>query len=140
MNPDFADAAERHWEDAHFLYQDGRIANADHLLGLSAECSLKAIMLGLGMQLNETTGAPAVGRHRVHIDKLWDEFQTFATDRGGARYAAILSGASAPFDGWSVNDRYASSSDIQEGTVWVHIGGAGQARTCLQEAMLDGVL
>ncbi|MDZ7854174.1 MAG: hypothetical protein U5L98_16450 [Halomonas sp.] len=140
MNPDFADAAERHWDDAHCLFQDDRFANADHLLGLSAECSLKAIMLGLGMQLNETTGAPVERKYRVHIDKLWDEFQTFATNRDGARYAAILRNDWAPFDDWSVNDRYASRSDIRQERVWVHNSGAGYARICLQTAWLDGVL
>lgn len=139
MNPDFADAAERHWEDSELLLAEKRLANADHLLGLSAECSLKAVMLGLGMPL-KPSGAPEQRRHQVHINRLWDEFQTFASSRGGAHYAAILSRASAPFDDWDISERYASRSDIEEDNVSRHHMGARQARACLQEAMLDGVL
>ncbi|MBR2514420.1 MAG: hypothetical protein IKE45_10455 [Halomonas sp.] len=139
MNPDFADAAERHWEDGELLLTAQRLANADHLLGLSAECSLKAVMLGLGMTLRPS-GAPEERRHQVHINRLWDEFQTFASDRGGAHYAAILSRVPAPFDGWNISDRYASRADIEPASVSRHQLGARRARTCLQEAMLDGVL
>ncbi len=139
MNPDFADAAERHWEDSELLLAEQRLANADHLLGLSAECALKAVMLGLGMTL-KPSGVPEQRRHQVHINNLWDEFQTFAASRGGAHYAAILSRLSAPFDGWDISDRYASRTDIEEDSVSRHRMGARQARACLQTAMLDGVL
>ena len=139
MNPDFVDAAERHWEDSELLLAQQRLANADHLLGLSAECALKAVMLGLGMTL-KPSGLPEQRRHQVHINKLWDEFQTFAESRGGAHYAAILSHVSAPFDGWDISGRYASRADIGPATVSHHRQGARQARACLQTAMLDGVL
>lgn len=35
MPVDFRDAAERHWEDAEYLLEASRIANADHLGRLS---------------------------------------------------------------------------------------------------------
>lgn len=139
MNPDFADAAERHWVDGELLLAEQRLANADHLLGLSAECSLKAVMLGLGMSL-KPSGAPEERRHQVHINRLWDEFQTFATARGGANYAAILSRQTAPFADWDISDRYASRPDIEPASVSHHHQGARQARACLQTAVLDGVL
>ena len=44
---DYADATRRHWDDGLFLLEDRRLANADHLFGLAAECALKAVMLPL---------------------------------------------------------------------------------------------
>ena len=72
MPSDFIDAADRHFEDADFLESNGRVANADHLFGLSAECALKAVMQGLGMALRPG-GVPLERRHRVHINDLWLE-------------------------------------------------------------------
>lgn len=46
---DFFDAHERHWGDGEILFNAQRWANADHLYGLSAECGMKAVMVGLGM-------------------------------------------------------------------------------------------
>lgn len=82
MPVDFRDAAERHWEDAGHLLADARLANSDHLFGLSAECALKSVMLELGMRL-KNNGKPEVP-YAVHINKLWDEFITFAHNRGGS--------------------------------------------------------
>lgn len=42
-------------------------------------------------------GGPDNPKHRVHIDKLWDEFLTFSTGRGGARYAAVFDNLEQPF-------------------------------------------
>ena len=63
MPVNFRDAAERHWADAGYLLEDDRIANADHLFGLSAECALKALMLSLGMILGPK-GAPKDDRYK----------------------------------------------------------------------------
>ena len=45
---------ERHWLDAEQLFHltPPRLANADQLYGLSAECGLKALMHKWGMELN----------------------------------------------------------------------------------------
>ena len=45
MSVDFRDAAERHWTDAWLLFGNNRVANSDHLIGMAAECALKAVML-----------------------------------------------------------------------------------------------
>jgi len=47
MQADSRDATERHWEDANCRLADNRLANADHLIEFSAECVLRAVMLGL---------------------------------------------------------------------------------------------
>jgi len=51
MPVDFYDACKRHWNDAEHLFDQKRLANADHLFGLAAECALKAVMVALGMTL-----------------------------------------------------------------------------------------
>lgn len=137
MNPDYHDAANRHWEDATFLLDDRRFANADHLLGVSSECALKAVMLALGMLMKG--GRPADRRHG-HIDVLWDEFLTFANSRGGVRYASMLSPTSNPFDNWKVDQRYDERSAFSEPIVVAHEAGARLTMSVLQSAVLDGVI
>lgn len=139
MNPDFADAAERHWEDSELLLTEKRLANADHLLGLSAECSLKAVMLGLGMPINKK-GAPQDSYYRTHVDSLWHEFQTFVSDRGGARYASYLSAAKGMFEDWDVGQRYVHRKAFSQPKLEQHHHDARLARACMQAAILDGVI
>lgn len=138
MPTDYGDAAERHWEDAEHLLADNRFANADHLFGLSAECALKSVMLRLGMAL-QVDGAPQERKHRVHIDRLWDEFVTFANNRNCAKYAAGISGGSNPFCKWNVAQRYCHRSQITQVIVETHKRGAQTTRAVLNEAILDGV-
>jgi hypothetical protein len=139
MQPDYRDAAERHWEDADDLMSNNRIANADHLFGLSAECGTKAVMQGLGMALNPD-GVPVDKQHRVHINVLWDEFVTFAQNRGGARYALHIAATPNPFDDWDVAQRYCHRSRITKAIATRHQRGARTAMQILSEAILDGVV
>lgn len=139
MSLDYGDAAHRHWEDAHYLLTDGRLANADHLFGLSAECALKAVMLALGMKL-KASGAPEDQRYG-HIDNLWDEFGSFVSSRGGARYAALIAPHPNPFfPTWKVNQRYDARSVFSASAVSDHQSGAKRAKICLDMAMLDGMV
>ena len=137
MPVDFRDAAERHWEDAGHLLANIRLANADHLFGLSAECALKAVMLSLGMPLRPD-GEPADRLHRVHINRLWNEFVAFAHDRGGARYTAGINGISNPFDDWDINQRYDHRSGFASKVVENHQRAALIAKKILETAVLNG--
>jgi len=137
VQPDYRDAAERHWEDADPLFADSRMANADHLFGLSAECGLKAVMQGLGMRLSPD-GIPEENRHRVHINRLWDEFVAFAQGRDGARYALAIAASPNPFDDWDVAQRYCHRSKITPAVATKHQQGAQTAMQVLREAILDG--
>lgn len=139
MPTDFRDAAERHWEDAGCLLIDDRPANADHLYGLSAECALKAMMMGLGMPLRPD-GAPEKKQHRVHINKLWDEFISFASSRAGARCTAYMDGVSNPFDDWDVAQRYAHRADISREAVNRHKSGTEKTKAALDAAIVYGVV
>lgn len=136
MPVDFRDAAERHWEDAGHLLADARLANSDHLFGLSAECALKSVMLELGMRL-KNNGNPEVP-YAVHINKLWDEFITFAHNRGGSRYATKIDGIQNPFDDWDVYQRYDHRSVVTDEKVKKHQQAARTTMGILQTAVLNG--
>lgn len=88
VTTDFKDAARRHWEDAELLGSHNRWPNADHLYGFAAECALKAVMVGLGMQLGPDGKPPKP--YAVHIHQLWDQFLIFANGKSQAGYAAML--------------------------------------------------
>jgi hypothetical protein len=139
MPVDFRDAAERHWIDAGFLFAKNRMANTDHLLGMAAECALKAIMLARGMGLR-ADGSPEESEHRVHINLLWDEFLTFSSNRDEARYAGPLLGDSNPFETWDVSQRYHHQSLFSRGGVEQHQSAAEKVMRILQLAVLDGVV
>lgn len=110
----YQDAAKRHWDDAVFLHDDRRAANADQLFGLAAECALKEVMVSLGAS---TTGTGDLGqRHQLHIDKLWSEYHSFAAGRRGSRYLTPLAAFTPnPFDDWTVSQRYAAQASGPSG-------------------------
>jgi len=136
MSVDFRDAAKRHWEDAGFLSADSRLANADHLYGLSAECALKTVMLSLGMSLR-ADGAPEEKQHRVHVNNLWNEFVTFAHNRNGAHYAARLIDSN-PFHDWHIEQRYENRSGITREATEKHRQAALTTWQILEIAILNG--
>lgn len=139
MPTDFRDAADRHFEDAGYVEGDNRSANADHLFGLSAECSLKAVMQGLGMAL-KPDGVPQQPRHKVHINKLWGEFVAFSQYRSGAKYATLINPRVNPFSDWDVNQRYCHRTDITSDMLTRHKAGAQLTKKVLDAAVLDGVV
>ena len=123
---DFADAHIRHWKDAELLFRERRLANADHLYGISAECGLKTVMKDLG----DFPELPS--DYRKHFPKLWTIFQDFAKDRDGARYAALLAGDD-PFSDWSIADRYAHRSNFAGAAVKKHRQGVETVRSLVQQ-------
>lgn len=137
MSTDFRDASTRHFEDAEILLAQTRAANADHLFGLSAECSLKAVMLALGMAVN-TDGAPADRGHKVHMPELWAAFQSFAQGRLASRYLEPLDKAN-PFSDWAVDQRYWARAAITPPAPSSHMTAAAQCRLSLETLLFDGV-
>ena len=131
---DFTDAHQRHWEDAELLFKHGCWANADHLYGLSAECGLKAVMVGLGMSVDDR-GAPGE-EHRKHMPKLWQVFEAFARERGGGAYLALLPDGK-PFDDWSIDGRYENRRHFQSANVTPHQDAAHQVADVVQRAELE---
>lgn len=134
---DFADAHERHWEDAEHLLIAGRWANADQLYGFSAECGLKALMQNLGMRVRTADGAPQERAHRVHIEELWDVFDQFAAHRGESALLTQLPGGK-PFSDWSHHNRYASRANFDRAYVEPHRDAALGVRRMVQGAVQGG--
>lgn len=59
---DFPAAQRRHWSDAEFLLDAGRLANADQLYGYCAKCGLKAAMITLGLRVDKEGHPKGEGR------------------------------------------------------------------------------
>ena len=139
MSTDFRDASARHFEDAELLLNQSepRVANADHLFGLSAECSLKAVMLALGMAVN-IDGAPADRGHKVHMPELWAAFQSFAEGRLASRYLEPLDKAN-PFSDWAVDQRYWTRAAVKAPAPSRHMVAAAQCLSSLEKLLFDGV-
>lgn len=76
--------------------------------------------------------------YAVHIDELWSQFPTFASGRGGHRYAAHITASSNPFEDWHIGQRYYHRSGFTQAKVASHREGARAAREVLADAILDG--
>lgn len=137
MSTNYRDAAVRHYLDGDTLRSGLRHPNADQLYGLSAECSLKAVMVGLGMQITKK-GAPRDHAHKVHMPELWMAFQSFAEGRLASRYLEPLAHLN-PFDDWRVDQRYWASSAIPAARANDHRTAAVMCRESMELAIVDGV-
>jgi hypothetical protein len=137
MSTDFRDAAKRHHEDAEHLFADDRFSNSDHLFGLAAECSIKAVMEALGMKTTRS-GAPMDYGHKVHMPQQWAAFQSFASGSLGSRYLSFLYHDN-PFSEWSVDQRYWQRQTIPRSRVDTHRNASTQCLTCLSTLILDGI-
>ena len=139
MNPDFHSAAHRHWNDAEFLHCDSRLGNAYQLYGLAAECALKAVMQGLGMQLGDK-GRPQEPGHKVHIDKLWQAFFTFCSGRNDARYANMLDPTDTTLQSWDLSLRYAADAVFDPEITRMLHSKVEITIHVLTQARLDGII
>ncbi|SEH09240.1 SAM-dependent methyltransferase [Candidatus Venteria ishoeyi] len=129
MDIDFKDAARRHKDCAELLYQEQCWGDADHLYGFSAECTLKSLMITLGASTNANG---ELGRqYWVHINKLWDEYNSFLSGRGQSRY--VLSPQN-PFANWDISQRYANSEDFDRAFVDPHRRAMQHLFRLLQQA------
>jgi hypothetical protein len=138
MASDFKDAAARHMIDAEILFDKGHRANADHLFGIAAECSLKAVMVGLGMDTH-SSGTPKDKAHKVHINLLWAAFHSFAQGRMAARYLEAI-GTESPFSNWDIHQRYAPRGTFGATAVTSHRSAAHQCEQTMHQAQIDGIL
>lgn len=136
MAANFRVAAQRTYRDAAYLEQHQRIANADHLYGLAAECALKAILVGLRVI---PPGGPPVGdRWRKHIDKLWDQYSLYVSANGSVSYSLPIT--ANPFDAWRVDHRYEDDLLFTQGRLTATAQGAREANRLLEQAILDGAV
>ncbi len=129
---DYQDAHDRHWDDAELLLRSDRLANADHLYGLSAECGLKAVMRSQGA-LPMKGDAPERKDHKVHIDRFWDTYSAYTSGRASLRLGDVN-----PFNDWSVAQRYMHRDRVTTESVQTHRRGAKQVRDLVRSARWDG--
>jgi hypothetical protein len=101
MSDNFKIAAKRHYNDAEYLKQAGRKANAGQLFGLAAECGIKAVMI-------QVLNKPNPRKH-LHNGLLEHRFlDLLYSDLGQGRtsnYLAIIPNIQS-FSNWSIDHRY----------------------------------
>lgn len=139
----YASAAGRHFRDADFLLAGPSLnrMNADQLYGLSWECALKALMIGLGMPISRKR-MPKDKKDQVHAEKAIHRLRHWAGTRGQNHYLQLLGYPNSnPFDTWRVDQRY-----LRDGrtpllrTVIQHQTAAAKAEQTLRRAILDGFI
>jgi hypothetical protein len=109
----YTHAAKRLLSDAVSLWVVGAQETAVHLAGLSAECALKSVLVGLGLVPVGIDGQIPNHPLRLHIHKLFGQFQTLLQGRQGAAYAALLpTPVPQPFHDWLVDHRYIANGQL----------------------------
>lgn len=138
MQVDFLDAHQRHWDDAEILFQAQRLANADHLYGVSAECGLKKLMIVFGMKVDSATGSPMNGKDLKHANNLWTRFESYRSGHAfGVNY--LLPSVSS-FNDWDISQRYAHQSSFDQPRVQSHQSGAQIVCALIKKAKLEGII
>ncbi len=131
--PNMASAAARHLECAEVLLEDRvhppagqRRAEAGYLLGLSAECSVKALLLAMGLR--------PLGDAQRRDDPIfahYPELRTMLRDQvKGRRGQELLPFIADNFlANWDVAMRYLSPADVPERDVGRWLEDARRARS-----------
>jgi hypothetical protein len=138
MQADFLNAHGRHMDDAERLFQAGRLANADHLYGLAAECGLKALSEKLSR-----SGLLDPKHDYVHVmeDKkpgtAWSRYQVHLS--GHALGTKLCTPPSNPFSDWSASQRYAHESGFDLPRVQAHRAGAALVAGLMKTARKEGL-
>lgn len=138
MHADFLDAHHRHLRDADFLLSVSRLANADHLYGMAAECGLKRLMVAFGMEIRAADGAPVKYEDKQHVDKLWVRYEAYRSGHVNGVQCGLSS--STPFDDWSVSQRYAPEHGFDHSRVTAHHTGAYVVHALVKHAERVGLL
>jgi hypothetical protein len=100
MSDDYQNAAKRHWHDAEILHNlaKPRLANASHLYGVSAECSLKVI--ARKHDLNKRFYG------KGHMPTLFTELRNISNIGTNQLLTDALDKIEDDFDGWLIDQRY----------------------------------
>ncbi len=121
---DFQAAAVRHFQDASVLRDAGRLDNAGHLIGFSAECAIKYRISSLG------SGASSPAQHlpdiliaarkrlgeRVSYTSMFSLLKSdiFADRAVDHRYSTTGKITQVQFDGWlNVTKRLLAAANIR---------------------------
>ncbi|MYW64886.1 hypothetical protein GTY65_12530 [Streptomyces sp. SID8379] len=124
---DYACAGDRHFVDASYLHNDGRLLTADHLFGLAVECLMKGLLLrfgagyGVSMMKNPTTedtrpwwDDPAAGTRKPlgHWHQVHPALTVIARGRSASALTQAVERLSADFEKWTVSDRYTDGTHL----------------------------
>ncbi|GAA3362790.1 hypothetical protein [Saccharopolyspora gregorii] len=138
----FAEAAVRHYQDALLLRERQRLANADHLAGISAECALKAIFIGHlgGVIQDDLPKNPAKPKRTYgHLPGLWHELSLVVAGRTGGAFHQAISAAN-PFEHWKVFERYSDGAHTDAARADAHLAEAQKILFLHEQAQINGVL
>lgn len=137
MNTDFLDAHHRHLHDADSLFNASRLANADHLYGMAAECGLKRLMIAFGMQI-DSKGGPKQEKDKQHIDKVWMRYETYRSGHvHGVHYGLPTT---TPFNDWLASQRYEKKERFYYARVEAHHTAAHAVHALLKNAERAGLV
>lgn len=108
MTEHYDQAAIRHFNDAQLLESKQRLANADQLYGLAAECALKWVW-------------PATRRAipKKHVNELWDQMH-IASNRQNNPGLNQFRSLPNPFVNWSIDQRYGADSVVNPTSLATH--------------------
>jgi len=137
MMTDFLDAHNRHWQDAEQLFTSSRLANADHLYGMAAECGLKRLMIVFGMPL-KNDGSPAQKTDWIHANDAWTRYETYRM--GHHHGVSMILPTQNPFSDWDVSQRYANQTNFTHSRVATHRLGAKAVHSLIAKAQKDGFI
>lgn len=129
---DYADAAQRHFDDAKLLHSQipGRLANASHLYGFAVECALKSIMLGV-----KSKGKVP----RVHLPALFNEFKNHSVAKGNFALVYGVKKYASKFTGWTVEQRYHNQKVFSVQTVDDEAEAAKNLLTLREQFLRKGI-
>jgi hypothetical protein len=133
---DFQDAAKRHLDDAELLlmHSSPRLANASHLFGISAECSLKAI--GTNHKKPGVSFNPIAGGHIG--SQLFAELRNVTNMGASGNLVLKLDTLESAhyFSAWNVSQRYAPQTAFVHATVLQQQAGAKNAYLLMTNCLL----
>jgi len=134
----FYAAMKRHWQDAELMSSQDpkRLANADHLYGLAAECGLKALMEKADDPLDLENNPGHRVKYKKHINATWAHYEDF---RNGL-LATYALGSTNNFDNWLIDQRYAAESHFSHVRVERHMRGARAVYDLVKRAEDEGIL
>jgi len=134
---DYLDAMKRHWEDAELFWnqEPKRLANADQLYGLVAECGLKALMTKLVHgYFDHNRGRPSNRDDVVHADGIWERYMNYSQGGAAALYALPTDDIN-PFEQWEIDDRYANRMHFDHTRVKGHRDAAITVKELVDKAV-----
>ena len=128
---DYQNASGRHLQDAELLFAQApkRLANASHLFGLSAECSLKAIA-------QKFEPSAKFGGSKGHIPGLFSELQNvFPRIGSNPNLVRHIASIQPQFANWNVAQRYALQTTFAQGTVADEQTGSNAAHLLMSNCL-----